>query len=342
MQASLRHGVAALWSLLEACRVGTPDERAVAAAAAAAGLRAARSADGALTLTVDESGLLVDGEPVIAGVDTFAATHGLWSYLRRTGVVAVGFAAALTADELLRWASAVVERGAPTGWPAGIEVSARGEAQRVDGPVRPVQRALPVAPPPDSRLRSVFLQHRLIAGLPRLAGVDPTTAKLVVQGVVDRLLQVERGLEPLMLLQQDEGLLQRSTAVAVLAVLFARRAGWPADRLADLGAAALLHDLGMTLAPEAPDPAAFRWLLARGDDDFWLRCALVARHWRDARGLDELRGRGLPVAVALVRLAALAGAAGGAGQPAREWRDAVARGSVPAELAAVAAGAFGG
>src|SRR5690606_1582927 len=121
----------------------------------------------------------------------------------------------------------------------------------------------------DSRLRSVFLQHRLIAGLPSIAGVSAATAKLVIQGVVDRLLQVPGGLEPLMLLQQDEALLRRSTAVAVLSVVFARRVGWPVEKLADLGAAGLLHDLGAIIDPKSPGSASFHWLLLRGNEDFW-------------------------------------------------------------------------
>lgn len=331
MQSSLRHGVAALWSLLEACRVGTRDEQESLAAAAARSLRSAPPDAGALTLSVDETGLLVDGAPVIAGVDTFAATHGLWSHLRRTNVAAVGFAPTVTADELWRWAVAVVGQDPPTDWPPGIRAS-----------IHAVPRSQEAVAAPDSRLRSVFLQHRLIAGLPKLAGVDPTTAKLVVQGVVDRLLQVDGGLEPLMLLQQDEALLQRSTAVAVLAVLFARRVGWPAEQLADLGAAGLLHDVGTVLEPDRSGPAAFRWLLARGDDDFWLRCALVARHWREPRELDELRGRGLPAAVALVRLAVLAGATDSGGRRDRQWRAAVAHGELPQELVELASGALNG
>jgi len=89
----------------------------------------------------------------------------------------------------------------------------------------------------------------------------------------------------------------------VLAVVLARVAGWPDDRLTDLGAAALLHDLGSLLDEARPGPAAFAWLLERGATDLWLRCALVSRHWRDCDAdAGVVGGSGLGAAV-LVRLA---------------------------------------
>lgn len=158
-------------------------------------------------------------------------------------------------------------------------------------------RALPDA---DSRLRSVFLQHRLIAGMAAVPAVHRTLAKFAIEQIVDRLLAVPGGLEPLMLLQRDEALLARSTAVSVLAVVLARHAGWPEDRLADLGAAALLRDLGLAIDPSMPGRAGFQWLLQQGHDDFWLRCAMVARHARgDAGTIGDAEG-----ACAVVGLAA--------------------------------------
>ena len=81
-------------------------------------------------------------------------------------------------------------------------------------------------------------------------------------------------------------------AVVLLAVVLARRIGWPDDQLAAVGAAALLHDLGAVLAPERPALAAFGWLLERSADDFWLRCALVARNWREPRPAPAMGGSG--------------------------------------------------
>lgn len=168
--------------------------------------------------------------------------------------------------------------------PSGVAASAGG-CQRGDG-----------------SLRAVFVQHRLIVGMPPLPGIDPIARQDIVAAIVDRLLAVPGGLEPLMLLQRDGALLQRATIVAVLTVVLARRVGWPDEQLADLGAAALLHDLGAVLDPERPATASFAWLLDRPADDFWLRCALVARCWREDHGTLATAGRsfGLP---AIVRMA---------------------------------------
>ena len=208
-----------------------------------------------------------------------------------------------------------------------MAVTTAGEGSRAGG--EPARGA-------DGSLRAVFVQHRLIDGLPALPGIDPTLAKAIVAAIVDRMLAVPGGLEPLMLLQRDAAVLQRATVVAVLAVVLARRIGWPDDQLADLGAAALLHDLGAVLAPGRPAAAAFGWLLERPADDFWLRCALVARSWRDDLGALATAGRsfGLP---ALVRMAAESAAliAQGAATPlAASLAERSLAGAFPFELLA--------
>ncbi|MFN3244467.1 MAG: hypothetical protein ACE37K_23375 [Planctomycetota bacterium] len=320
-------GVVSLWSLLEACRAGSEEEQREAAATAAMVVQD-HVGERSLTLELRDSVLVIDDFPAVSGVDTFAATHGLLGFLRDAGVQWVRFARDVDADALRAWAAHVVVGDAPTAWPAGVEVRLRCEPTSTDL-VRP-QAPRAAIDVPDSRLRSVFLQHRLIAGLPRIAGVDAATAKLVIQGVVDRLLQVEGGLEPLMLLQEDESVLQRSTAVAVLTVVIARCAGWPLEQLADVGAAGLLHDLGSVLDERAPGTAAFRWLLDCGDDDFWLRSALCARRWRD--GEQAMADPAGPLAIiAIVRLAVAAHGGGAAAI------DAVGeRGDVPPALVAIA------
>lgn len=205
------------------------------------------------------------------------------------------------------------------------------------------RRADRVTPPADSRLHSVFLQHRLIGRLEPLPGIAPAAAKFVVEQIVDRLLALPGGTEPLMLLDRDGALLADGTAVAVLAVAIARAAGWPASSLPDLGASALLARLGHVLDADDPARAAFRWFLERPAADVWLRCALVARH-RDGAFADDATAGGCG-AVALVRLAAAVHAvwtSGGAS--GRDWAQelrAVDAG-LPDDLVALAPALFAG
>jgi len=321
--------VVSLWSLLEACRVGSDAEQQHANRTAWLAVCELASADGSTTLDLIDSQLTVDGLPAVSGIDTFAAAHGLQAFFEAAAIARVQFAVSVAADALLDWARLGVATCNPASWPAGIDVQRRCDVAAADV-MAPQPRSRPAAEEPDSRLRSVFLQHRLIAGLPSIAGVAAMTAKLVIQGVVDRLLQVPGGLEPLMLLQQDEALLRRSIAVAVLSVVFARRAGWPVEQLADLGAAGLLHDLGAIIDPESPGPASFRWLLERGNEDFWLRSALIARRWHDGAAASSDPAGPLAV-IAIVRLAVLAYDRGEAFA-----FDACDNVAVPAELMAIA------
>lgn len=325
----MQQGIVPIWSLLEACRTGTTSEQELAATSAAAVVAQHACAQGTLTLDVLGSLLSIDGYPAVSSADTFAATHGLLQFLRDAGVQRVQFGGDVQPSALHQWAVQVVAATTPASWPVGIEVQVRHDPLVADV-MTPQPPSKSRADACDSRLRSVFLQHRLIAGLPAIEGVDAMVAKLVIQGVVDRLLQVPGGLEPLMLLQQDEELLQRSTAVAVLAVVIARSAGWSVEQLADIGAAALLHDVGAMLDADAPARAAFHWLLERGNEDFWLRSALIARRWRD--GQQSVADPAGPLAVVgVVRLAIEAHRRGAKGMAA--VADA---GSAPAELAQIA------
>ena len=336
----MQPSVMALWSLLEAQRgSGNSPARDAAAGAAAAVLAAASQTS--LLLTLDDARVRVDGASVDGDTELTSAAGVVAELLCAAGVAAVRVHRGVAADELTRWAEAVVNRQPLSLAMAGIDVTAIGAVGAPgDQPTR-LQRPSPAGEAADSRLRSVFLQHRLIAGLPAIAGVDPTAAKLVVQGVVDRLLQLDAGLDPLMILQRDETLLQRSTAVAVLTVLFARRAGWPTAQLADLGVGGMLHSLGEALDRENPGAAGFRWLLDRGEGDCWLRSALVARYvGRPARREAVAEPPDLTGAVGLVRLAAATYAAGDdAEQREHHWRHAVDAG-VSGELLAVARSAL--
>ncbi|HEB52503.1 MAG TPA: hypothetical protein ENI87_04515 [bacterium] len=299
-------GIAALWSVLEACRAGKEVERDEAAVGAAECLGRRP-----LALTIENARLLVDGVATVGGVDDFAAMYGLRAFLCDAGVAHVQFAAGCRARALCEWAAHIVAGTRPPAWPEGVEVELQDDGGGDDLPSTPLQRCRALPEAGDS-LRSVFMQHRLIAELPEIPGVAPEHAKRIVQGIVERLLRTDGGLEPLMRLQQEGARLRRCTAVAVLTVLFARRIGWPPERLADLGIAGLLHDLGSVLERERPDAAAFVWLLERGDDDFWLRNALTARRWRDGEG--AVRDDSGPLAsVTLVRAAVAAQREGAAG-----------------------------
>lgn len=335
--------VVPLWSLLEACRAGSDAEQLEAAAAVAIAVREQCLAQGVglddrdsgqVAVELVDERLVIDGFPVVSGIDTFAATQGLMTILYEASVQRVEFAADVAVDVVQAWGRSVAQRTACIDGADGICTALREDYPSSEV-VQPHAPPRPPAEESDSRLRSVFLQHRLIAGLPAIDGVDPTTAKLVIEGVVDRLLQVEGGLEPLMLLQQDEALLKRSTAVAVLSVVFARRIGWPVELLADLGAAGLLHDVGANLDATSPGPAAFQWLLERGDEDFWLRSALVARRWRDGTAASADQAGPLSV-IAVVRMAAATYSHGGAGLDVL-----LANGSAPVEMIELARAAAG-
>ncbi|MBX3464338.1 MAG: hypothetical protein KF830_14295 [Planctomycetes bacterium] len=310
----LQHCVATLWSLVGACRAGEAEAAQAAARAAAAALDAAAGPLRALHLAESGGVLLANGAPLPLEVRVFAAAEGLATLLRELDLDYVCFDAGVEAGELVAWAERCAEargsgRPAPGGEPAppgaAVHVAIRRDA---GDPVRGTNRRACSAAETDSRLRSVFLQFHLLQSLGRGGPVPPGLAKVIVQAIVDRLLQVPRGLEPLVLLQAEPARLRRGTEVAILTVLFARVAGWPDDRLADLGGAALLHDLGALLDPHAPGAAGFAWLLGQGTDEFWLRSALIARSWADddAIGGDEgLAGAG---GAALVRLASVAAA----------------------------------
>ncbi|MBL8729998.1 MAG: hypothetical protein JNM25_16355 [Planctomycetes bacterium] len=310
----LQRCVTTLWSLLSACRA---DDAAAVTAAAAEARVALDAAGGQLrALHLAESGgvLHANGMPLPMDVGVFGAAQGLATMLRDLQLDYICFDAGVEVDELLAWAArcAAAQRcGRP---PAQRESAPLGPgvhdgARRIaDEPSRAVRRRQHGLADTDSRLRSVFLQFHLMHDLAQAGPIPPSVAKVVVQAVVDRLLVVPGGLEPLVLLQRDPVLLRRSTEIAVLAVLFARVAGWPDDRLADLGGAALLCELGSALDATRPGPAGFGWLLQRGTDDFWLRCALVARWWRDDQVVGGRDGMAGAVGAALVRLAAVTAA----------------------------------
>lgn len=158
----------------------------------------------------------------------------------------------------------------------------------------------------DSRLRSVFLQHRLLRRWRHVPGLPDAVAHCVVVGVVDRLLGVQGGLEPLLTMERGGVDVADAALLAALAVVLARAAGWPAAALADLGVAAFVVDVGRALDPADAPRAGMRWLLERGSDDLWLRCAEVARLAPPDGGPAEVEGAPAIVRLALAAREALA------------------------------------
>ncbi len=288
--ASFRNCVAALWALVGAVRDRGCAHIGGLAAAAVEALAKARGSESYVLLHEQDGAIHVNGRRLQLGVDVFTAAQGLANLLRSRGVGELLFDAVVDADALVAWARcwtlAETSRGDPEqelDRHGAIGIHASGREMTL-APVLSLRGQSARPDSSDSRLRSVFLQHQLIAAIPAHGLVPPHLAKVVVQAVVDRLLGLAGGLDPLMLLQRDKGLLHRGLQVAVLTVVVARAAGWPEDRLVDLGAAALLHDVGAMLDPRHPGTAGFIWLIERGGDDFWLRSAIVARTWREAHG----------------------------------------------------------
>ncbi|MCA8952204.1 MAG: hypothetical protein KDE27_22025 [Planctomycetes bacterium] len=333
-----RRCVTALWTLIGSLRADDEAGVGPAAAEALAAIGAARGDDAYLLLHEVDGALHVNGHMLPMSIDSFAAASALTALFRERGVGEVLFDDSVDATALLDWARAQADGSLDevfAGVAGGIQ-TVRREVLADEAAVR-LLRGDAAEEAPDSRLRSMFLQHHLILAFGTSTWVPPHQAKLAIGAVVDRMLGVEGGMEPLMLLQRDAELLYRSLHVAVLSVVFARAFGWPEDGLADLGSAALLHDIGHVLDPEAPGSAALLWLLDRGADDFWLRSAVVARSWRRDHGrrLADL-GPDDSFVAAIVRLAAaverLTGSAPAVDEVERGLRSASDNGVLPIEM----------
>lgn len=300
----MQNGVVSLWQLLEAGRAGGPEfDRA---AVAAEHSLATSASPGALfvCLQVVAGALQIDGVAAPLDARMLPAVRGLLAALQGARITSLHISREVRAEALVvavRRLLRIVPDREDEPWPAGIEVQRERDEAAAAAPPLPLQRGVERHDLPDSRLQAVFLQHRLVAGMRRIPGLDPAVGKVAVQAVVERLLSTPGGLEPLMLLQQDPARLGRATATAVLASAFARVLGWPEHRLAELGVAALLRDVGEVLDEANPGPAAFVWLLQRGADDLWLRAALVAR------GVDDALGAAIPAAMAHLAGEVLAG-----------------------------------
>ncbi|MBL8730963.1 MAG: hypothetical protein JNN13_01165 [Planctomycetes bacterium] len=294
----MQNGVVSLWQLLEAGRAGGPEFERASVAAEHSLATSASPGSLFVCLQVVAGALQVDGVAVPLDARMLPAVRGLLAALQGAHITTLRISREVRAEALVvaaRRLLRIVPDRDDEPWPAGIEVQREhDEAAADEPPPLPLQRGVEPHDLPDSRLQAVFLQHRLVAGLRRIPGLDPAVGKVAVQAVVERLLSTPGGLEPLMLLQQDPARLSRATAAAVLASAFGRVLGWPEHRLAELGVAALLQGVGEVLDEAHPGPAAFVWLLQRGADDLWLRAALVAR------GVDDALGAAIPAALARV------------------------------------------
>lgn len=297
----LRSCVQALWALLEAARDGDPALVAAAARSAMVAVETARGGDNYLLLHAVDGALHLSGRKLPLGVDVFRPAHEIVRLLRDHDISEVLFDQDTDGDALTAWALGCA--GGEDAVAAVFGVTTGARSAEVE-PFVPLRGCEPVRDESDSRLRSTFLQHHLITAFTNQSAIPPHIGRVTLGAVVDRLLAIRGGMDPLTLLQRDGALLHRSLHTAVIAVVFARVLGWPEARLCDLGGAALLHDVGSALAPESSIRAGADWLLERGSDPFWLRCALVARNWRNDHGsrLADLGPDG-SLAAAIVRLA---------------------------------------
>jgi hypothetical protein len=202
--------------------------------------------------------------------------------------------------------------------------------------IRPPRVGEPAAAA-DSRLRSVFLQHRLLAGWRHVPGLPDEAAHRIVAQVVDRLLAAVGGLEPLLAMERGGVDAADAARTAAIAVALARAAGWPTAALADLGVAAFVVDVGRAVEPTDAARAGMRWLLGRGVDDLWLRCAAIARLAPPHDGPAGVDGAAAVVRLALVARDALDRAGGRDGWQRDAAFDAA---GAPPELVATLRQAF--
>src|SRR5205823_1336828 len=116
------------------------------------------------------------------------------------------FTTAAGPDQLLQWARLCHKPPAEVALALarvslrGVEVGAR--TAPVEPPAEPIPEPVRVAPlaaeQRPSLLRSVFVQHHLIATLAAEDPVPLPAAKSVLAGVADRLLEEPQGVEPLL------------------------------------------------------------------------------------------------------------------------------------------------
>lgn len=296
--------VVALWALLGAARAEPRARMPSLAAAARDAIGRARGGGGGNHLLLAEraGSLLVDGRRLRPSLAGFAAARGVADCMRSCGVSEVLFDGDVDAESLWSWAVAMAAGTGDAAEPARGVHQSRADDARPSAPRGAAQGESP------SRLPAVFLQHRLRDALAGLPGIRPAGAMMALALVVERLQAERGGIELLQRLSSRPGQLDQALIVAVVAVLILRGIGWPSERLADAGVAALLHDYGRGDAHESD----WAELLLAGEGDHWLQWGIVARTWREASvERDGSWPLGAEALALLVRFAVVAASAAG-------------------------------
>ncbi|MEQ8763656.1 MAG: HD domain-containing protein [Planctomycetota bacterium] len=97
-------------------------------------------------------------------------------------------------------------------------------------------------------LRSLFVTWRILESIRQRKDIDLRRVKRVVQDIVDTVLEDEPTLLAMTTIRDhDHRIFQHSVNVCILSVLLGQAAGLGKKQLGDLGVAALLHDVGLTV-----------------------------------------------------------------------------------------------
>lgn len=293
-----RRCVAALWRLVEASRAGSAAAVAIAVAQATTAVREAMGLEPFLIVHERGGALHVDGRALAVDVDLFQPARGLAAAMQRHGVGETLFDQGVVEADLRAWAEAFTRGGEPQDAVARVH-----SARREPGAASPLPaRRSASGSPADSRLRAVYVQHRLLEAVGDSAG-PAALVRSALHGLVERLLELDGGLEPLAELQRRPGALALGLRRAVAAIVLGRLAGLADRSLATLGIAALGTAAAATARPVGGSATGV-----------WAQCAVIAA--------EALAGPNTPSSTAgtLVRLAiAVAAHEAARSDDAPEW-----------------------
>lgn len=285
---------------------------AAAATRCAAALHDALRGDNHFILQERSGALFANGVQLRLDVESYAAIEAVRDMLVQANIGELLLLPETTANDLI--GLAVLAAGKT---PAAADPERALQALGVHGlhaNTRTVQTS-PSRPEPargtasgNSHLRAVFVQNELLHAVDPRSPFAGRPARTVLTQVVDRLLLSPAGLEAVVALAGNTPVLAVAVHVCTAAALLAHTFGCPDPLVEQIAAAALLHDLGQALPPDATPPPvrACRWLLRHGGNEpIWLRCAFVARTWAETSGssLPEAMAAG-SLTGALVRAAA--------------------------------------